>query len=78
MRAGELFIGSEEEPFTGNAEITLHGMQDEETFILGQAISAGNKILANVGDVKMYGQPRDRHTRLLEPVRAEESIILVE
>ena len=68
VRAGELLIGSEEVPYEKNAEITLHGMQDEETLVLSGTVSAGNKILATVGDVKFYGKPRDRMTRLMAPV----------
>lgn len=68
VRAGEFFIGSEEEPFEGNALITLHGMQDEETLVFSGSISAGNKILATVGDVKFYGTARDQRSRLMLPV----------
>ena len=46
VRAGELFIGSEEEPFQDEAKITLHGNQDDETLVLSGTVSAGNKILA--------------------------------
>lgn len=31
VRAGELLIGSEEEPFAGNAEIRLYGGVNDET-----------------------------------------------
>ena len=60
VRAGELFIGSEEAPFENEAKITLHGNQDEETLVLSGTVSAGNKILATVGDVKFYGKSRVR------------------
>ena len=60
VRAGELFIGSEETPFENEAKITLYGNQDEETLVLSGTVSAGNKILATVGDVKFYGKSRVR------------------
>jgi len=44
------------------------GDQDSETLILSGTVSAGNKILATVGDVKFYGKKRDRMARLLIPV----------
>lgn len=68
VRAGEFFIGSEEEPFEGSALITLHGMQDEETLVFSGSISAGNKILATVGDIKFYGTARDQRSRLMKTV----------
>ena len=64
VRAGELFIGSEEEPFQDEAKITLHGNQDDETLVLSGTVSAGNKILATVGDIKFYGKERSRQSRL--------------
>ena len=67
VRAGEFFIGSEEEPFANNALITLHGMQDEETLVLSGTVSAGNKILATVGEIKFFGLERSRQARLLLP-----------
>ena len=65
VRAGEFFIGSPEKPFANNATVTLHGMQDEEILVLSGTISAGNKIMVTVGDIKFYGLPRDQMTRLL-------------
>jgi hypothetical protein len=59
VRAGKFFIGSEEMPFENKALITLHGMQDEETLVLSGTVSAGNKIMATVGEIKFYGIDRD-------------------
>jgi hypothetical protein len=42
-------------------------MQDEETLVLSGTVSAGNKILATVGDVYFYGLDRSRQTRLITP-----------
>jgi hypothetical protein len=41
---------------------------DDPTLTLGGTISAGNKVLATVGTVKMYGKSRSRQSRLTEPV----------
>ena len=78
VRAGEFFIGSEEEPFEAEARITLHGMQDEETLVLSGTVSAGNKILATVGAVKFYGQNRSQQTRLLQSAYKGQDQIIVE
>lgn len=46
VRAGELIIGSEEEPFEGLATITLTGDTESDTLNLGGTVEGGNKILA--------------------------------
>jgi len=58
VRAGEFFIGSEEEPFKAEAQITLLGYQDDETLEFSAATAVGNKVLAATNDVKIYGLPR--------------------
>lgn len=79
VRAGELFIGTAEQPFSNEARITLYGDQDEETLILSGTVSAGNKILATSNDVRMFGKPRDRMSRLrAEAVQGEDTIIVEE
>ena len=78
VRAGELFIGSAEAPFENQARITLHGNQDDETLAFSGAVSAGNKILATVGDVAFYGMPRSRQARLQAPVYRGGTEILVD
>ena len=78
IRAGELLIGSEEEPYEKNAEITLHGMTDSETLVISGTVSAGNKILATVGDVKFYGKSRDKMTRLIAPVYRGDTQIYID
>ena len=40
---------------------------DDETLTLGGTVSGGNKVLATVGDVKMYGLSRSPRSRLLVP-----------
>lgn len=58
VRYGSLEIGNETHPFNGSARITLYGEKNFEHMAFDNAIEAGNKIIANVGTIKMYGQPR--------------------
>lgn len=58
VRAGELRIGNETHPHEKNARITLHGEKDSDAIVYDNAIEAGNKVLANIGTVKMYGKNR--------------------
>jgi len=78
VRAGELIIGSEEEPFTNNATITLMGDQETETLKLSGTVDGGNKVLGVTNVVKMYGLPRTNMLRLLTPVYKGQNQIIVE
>mmetsp|Transcript_29264 Transcript_29264/g.28392 ORF Transcript_29264/g.28392 Transcript_29264/m.28392 type:complete len:776 (-) Transcript_29264:1803-4130(-) len=79
VRAGELLIGSEEEPFTHNAIITLYGLKDNEYIVFKDNIEAGDKILINTGRVEMHGQSRVNYlTRLTETANPGASVIYVE
>jgi hypothetical protein len=65
IRNGELKIGSKEEPFLANATIGLYGEKNAETIVYDNAVEAGNKNIANVGKLHMYGIPRrSHHSRL--------------
>jgi hypothetical protein len=65
VRAGELHIGNETHPYEHSAKITLYGEKNAEAIVYDNAIEAGNKVLANVGTVKMFGQSRTtKMTRL--------------
>jgi hypothetical protein len=55
VRAGELLIGTEDDPFKETATIVLHGNQDDETFALTPTLEVYNKVLANIGRMAMYG-----------------------
>ena len=68
VRAGQLAIGSEEEPFQANAKITLFGEKNDEQIKMSGTVEAGNKLFANSGLVELYGKPRSRMVRLLSPV----------
>jgi len=56
IRAGQLHIGSEEYPYEKNAKITLYGEKNMETIVYDNAIEAGNKLIANVNVMKMFGK----------------------
>lgn len=58
IRAGELHIGSEEYPMAMSARITLYGEKQQETIVYDNAIEAGNKLIANVNVMRIYGMPR--------------------
>jgi hypothetical protein len=58
IRAGELLIGSETYPYPNTAKITLYGNKTTENIVYDNNIEAGNKIIANVNVMKMYGKQR--------------------
>lgn len=67
VRAGELNIGTKEFPMNQSARITLYGEKSFEAIVYDNAIEAGNKLIANVGKVRMYGMPRTKnHFRLVQ------------
>jgi hypothetical protein len=79
VRAGELHIGNETNPYQHNAQITLYGEKNAETIVYDNAIEAGNKVLANVGTVKMFGKSRTKKmTRLRQEVNKGNTEIYVE
>jgi hypothetical protein len=79
IRAGQLHIGSEEIPYTNTARITLHGEKNFEHIVYDNAIEAGNKLIANVGTIKMFGKHRTNHlTRLLAIAEKDATSITLE
>jgi len=64
IRAGELVIGYKDKPFANKAIITLHGERNSQTIVYDGAVEAGNKNIANVGKISMYGPRRNATTRL--------------
>lgn len=79
VRAGELIIGSKEAPYLHNGTITLYGEKDAKAVVYDNAIEAGNKLIANVNKIRMYGKQRS-HTlvRLLRPALKGATEILIE
>lgn len=80
VRAGELLIGSEAEPFRlgSSAQITLYGERHEATMMMSGAIETGNKLILNTGLLSFHGAPRDRFSRLRRSVYKDDSQVLVE
>jgi hypothetical protein len=64
IRAGELVIGYKDKPFKNQAKITLYGEKDAKAMVYDNAVEAGNKLIASVGNITMYGLQRDKMTRL--------------
>jgi hypothetical protein len=79
VRAGELHIGNETNPYQNNAKITLYGEKNEESIFYDNAIEGGNKVIANVGTVKMFGKSRTKKmTRLTQEANKGDTKIYVE
>lgn len=51
---GILQAGTEDEPYTSNINIILHGEKDDNYLVLDPAAS-GNKMLAVTGGLELYG-----------------------
>ena len=78
IRAGELHIGNQTAPYLGSAKITLSGEMANQEIVYENAVEAGNKILANVGLISIYGAPKISRTRLTQTVNAKSNTIYVE
>jgi len=79
IRNGEVNIGTKEYPMQMNARITLYGEKNMETIVYDGAIEAGNKLIANVGKIRMYGKIRTKTMfRLREPALKGSSNLLTD
>jgi len=79
IRMGELHIGAWNQTYEHNAKIELMGEKENQHIVFTGAIEAGNKLIANVGTMKMYGKPRTQTmTRLRQPVEKGATSLLVE
>lgn len=78
VRAGELLVGAEDQPYNGIATVKLWGNVDSEALAFSMAIEGGNKVLAVVGKLAMYGKERDQRSRLRETVHGGDSTFKVE
>ena len=65
---GKLTLGTVTAPYTKKANIVLYGTYKDSFVTMPGATEAGNKMIANVGSVKIYGAPRSRMSRLLAEV----------
>jgi len=79
IRAGELHVGTKENPHNATAIIKLHGEKDSSAIVYDGAVEAGNKVLANYNVLKMFGMPREnKMSRLTAPATKGSSSISVE
>ena len=59
IRAGEINVGSEDEPFEETVEFRLHGNNTSPSeFVFSPQIPVGNKNLIVTGKLNMFGKPR--------------------
>ena len=74
-----MIVGYKEKPMQNKARITLYGLRKEDTLVYDNQVEAGNKLLANVGKISMYGAPRTKLlTRLTKEVSAKSTNFFVE
>ena len=78
VRAGELLIGSESRPYTGQATIKLHGGPNDNIINFSPSVEAGNKVLAVTGMAHFYGKDRSARSRLLTTTMAGDTSVTVE
>jgi hypothetical protein len=78
VRAGELHIGNKTHPFLGLCTIMLHGEKDAKHIVYDNAIEAGNKLIANLNIMRIYGKQRSHHfSRLfLEAKKGDKTITI--
>lgn len=75
---GQLKIGNSTNPYNGNATIILYGHPSNQTVSYDPIIYGGNKVLANLGLLALYGKSRSRNSRLFAPVYIGNTTALVE
>jgi len=79
IRQGELIIGSDKARFTTKATITLFGEYNDRTVAYNNAVYAGNKNIANLNVIQMYGVvPAKTMVRLLAPAAKGDTTIKVD
>lgn len=79
VRAGRVDIGTADAPFDSTVEIRLYGNNTSPSqFVFSQSIPVGTKNLIITGTMNMFGKPRTRMTRLLEPAMPTQTQIIVE
>lgn len=72
VRKGEFIVGTEDEPFTGNAQIILYGDRaSKDIYFNEHMFEGGNKAIAVTGTLRMFGQPVTRRwSRLASSITA--------
>lgn len=61
VNGGTFAIGSNDEPFTGDVEINLHGKRDSESLYIGET-RVGSKVVAaiNGGEISLHGRTQNK------------------
>ena len=80
IRGGRLEAGTSRFPYLASATITLVGGKDADALsIEEQGVAASNKVIANVGTLRLFGTPRvNTMTRLLAVANSGDTSITVE
>jgi hypothetical protein len=78
VHAGELLIGNETNPFSGNATVKLYGAPTDPSLAFSDQVEGGNKMLAITGLAKFYGQQRASKSRLMATVEQDAKLAQVE
>ena len=60
IRAGELNVGNKTHPFLNEARFIMYGNHTSEHLAFSNDVEGGNKIIANVGKVNMFGKQRTK------------------
>jgi hypothetical protein len=69
IRNGEFHVGTKDKPFEANFTLGLYGEKNAETIVYTNAVEAGNKNIANLNKMHMYGKPRaNKMSRLTKEV----------
>lgn len=66
INGGKFGIGTALRPYLENGGVTLHGGKNDEAMALqDRSLEAGSKIIANIGELKLFGKKRPKKmTRL--------------
>jgi hypothetical protein len=55
VKAGKIYIGSKDKPYTNQARIVLHGARDDTNLLIDEFIEASSKVLAVTHSIELYG-----------------------
>jgi hypothetical protein len=71
-------IGSKEKPHNGTCEIILYGEKNARAIVYDNAIEAGNKLIANINVMKIYGKRRSHNMARLhkEALKGDKEILI--
>ena len=78
-RKGDLVVGTKDKPFEADMTFELHGTRaDKDVYFHTKMFEGGNKVIANTGNMTMYGKSVDvKATRLSAPAAAGATSITV-